>query len=191
MIVRIVAGAPTVFIDFSDGYVIAVDRGVKHCLDHEIKIDLAVGDFDSYDEKKVLVPKIKLNSIKDETDMYVAIQEAIKLNPDKIFIYGGTNGRFDHYMANVNLLGLYDIELVDEVNRIFVKDRSFNIESNNYVSFFRFSGEPVITLKNFKYPLTNYKLLDKDNLCVSNEVVGVGEVEVSNGSVLVIESMKD
>lgn len=191
MIVRIVAGAPKAFIDFDDGYVIAVDKGVKHCLDNEISIDLAVGDFDSFDESKVEAPKLKLNPIKDETDIFVAIEEAIKLKPAKIYIYGGTNGRFDHYLANVNLLDMYDIELVDDVNRIFVKSDSFDVETDEYVSFFRYSGDPVITLSGFKYPLNEYSLKDKDNLCVSNEVVGTGRVELTGGSILVIISKKD
>ena len=191
MIVRIVAGAPKAFTNFDEGYVIAVDKGVKHCLEQNIKIDLAIGDFDSYDESKVRVPMIKLNPVKDETDIFVAIQEAIKLSPKKIFIYGGTNGRFDHYLANINLLDLYDIELVDEMNRIFVKSESFSIDSKEYISFFRFKGNPVITLEGFKYPLTNYLLLDKDNLCVSNETVGKGYVNIEQGSVLVVISKKD
>lgn len=191
MIVRIVAGAPKAFINFSDGFIIAVDRGVKHCVDHGLKIDLAVGDFDSYDSKLVEAPKIVLKPEKDETDIYVAILEAIKKKPEKIYIYGGTNGRLDHYLANINLLGMYDIELIDDSNKAYVKSADFTVQTDDYVSFFYFDGNPIITLKGFKYPLNDYLLKPLDNLCVSNEVIKEGNVSVRNGRILVIESKKD
>lgn len=191
MIVRIVAGAPEAYLDFTHGYVIAVDKGVQHCINNDIQINLAIGDFDSYDPSKLDVPKIVLNPIKDDTDMQVAINEAIKLNPERIYVYGASNGRLDHYLANINMLGLYDIVMIDAINKAYVKSESFTISSNDYVSFFRFDGNPVITLKGFKYPLTDYILQDKDNLCVSNEITQKGEVFISGGRILVIESKKD
>lgn len=191
MIVRIVAGAPEAFLDFTHGYVIAVDKGVQHCIDNNIDINLAIGDFDSYDESKVKAKKIVLNPVKDETDMYVAINEAIKMQPEKIYVYGASNGRLDHYLANINMLGMYDIELIDSVNRVYVTGKSFTTSTSKYISFFKFDGNPIITLKGFKYPLEGYELKNKDNLCVSNEVIRKGEVEITNGRVLVIESKKD
>jgi thiamine pyrophosphokinase len=110
------------------------------------------------------------------------------MKPEKIVIYGGTNGRADHYLANLNLLGLYDIELVDEMNRMFVKEDTFTISTTDYVSFFHYDGDPVISLENFKYPLEGYYLSPRDNLCVSNEVFGEGEVSISGGRILVIIS---
>ena len=191
MIIRIVAGAPAAYLNFDGGYVIAVDKGVKHCLNNNIKVDLAVGDFDSFDKNLVKVPMIELNPEKDETDLYVALKKAIEMKPDKIFIYGATNGRYDHFHANINLLGLYDITLVDEVNTIYVKSSSFKIKTQDYISFFHYSGEPVLSLTNFKYSLGDYKLRPKDNLCISNEVISTGSVEIKGGSVLIIESKKE
>ncbi len=188
MIVRIIAGAPTAYIPETDGYIIAVDKGVKHCLEQNISFDLAVGDFDSFPLEEVTSEMLVLNPIKDETDLYVAIQKAIELDPKKIVIYGATNGRADHYLANINLLGLYNIELVDAENIIFVQKDDFSISTEDYVSFFHFDGEPVITLTGFKYPLTEYSLTPRDNLCVSNEVLKEGTVFLKGGRVLVIIS---
>ncbi|XMB85611.1 thiamine diphosphokinase [Mycoplasmatota bacterium WC44] len=194
MIVRIIAGAPSAYIEeFSNDYVIAVDFGVEHAINKDIKIDLAVGDFDSVDKTYLNDLKIlELNPIKDETDLYVAIQEAIRLNPEKIVIYGATNGRFDHYIANIHLLDLYNIEIVDEVNKIFIKDNKFKLKKRNgYVSFFNYSGNPVISLEGFKYPLNEYHLEYGDSLCVSNEIIDdFGEINIKNGKVLVILSNK-
>ncbi|XMB66107.1 thiamine diphosphokinase [Mycoplasmatota bacterium zrk1] len=194
MIVRIIAGAPSVYLDdFSNDYVIAVDFGVEHAVDNNIKIDLAVGDFDSVDKKLLIGLKtLDLNPVKDETDLYVAVLEAIKLKPDKIYIYGATNGRFDHYYANINLLDLYNIEIVDEINRIYIMaDSAVVKKKNEYVSFFHYSGNPVISLLGFKYELRDYKLEFRDNLCVSNEVMEEkGIVKVTNGKILVVHSIK-
>lgn len=191
MIVRIIAGAPVAFIEETDGFIIAVDKGVKHCLEKNIVFDLAIGDFDSFPKEEVSTNKIVLDPIKDETDLYVAIQEAIKMKPDKIYIHGGTNGRADHYLANINLLGLYDIVLIDDINKIYVADSSFITNTKDYISFFYYDGNPVITLEGFKYPLKEYKLSPKDNLCVSNEVINEGHFKVKDGRVLIIESKRD
>ena len=59
--------------DFIDSYVIGVDKGALYCLKNHIRMDLAVGDFDSVNNRDFdLINKetkiIKLNSIKDDTD---------------------------------------------------------------------------------------------------------------------------
>ncbi len=188
MIVRIIAGAPTAYIEKTDGFIIAVDKGVRHCLEQNISFDLAIGDFDSFPVEEVTSKKLVLNPVKDETDLFVAIQKAIEMKPEKIVIYGGSNGRADHYLANINLLGMYNIELVDEENRIFVKGDKFSVSTDDYISFFHFDGEPIITLEGFKYPLNKYYLNPRDNLCVSNEVIEEGIVSISGGRILVIIS---
>ncbi len=161
MIVKIIAGAPHAFLDDHDhDYVIAVDYGVEHAIKNNIKIDLAIGDFDSVDRSYLDGLNVQeLNPVKDQTDLYIAVLEAIKLSPTKIYIYGATNGRFDHYYANIHILDLYDIEIIDEVNRIYLKAEDFVVENQKeYVSFFYYSGQPRISLEGFKYPLDNYTL---------------------------------
>lgn len=193
MIVRIIAGAPSAYMDQVDGYIIAVDKGIEHATYKGLKIDVAVGDFDSVDHKMLEgLKKISLPIEKDETDLYVAIQHALSLQPEKIFVYGASNGRLDHYLANISLLGLGDIELIDEVNRVYVKDTGFSVSSKEYISFFHYEGSPVLSLTGFKYPLEHYSLKPNNTLCVSNELVGeTGYVEVKNGKILVIESKKE
>ena len=59
--------------DFINKYVIGVDKGALYCLENNIKMDCAIGDYDSIDEKPYIeinkiTKVIKLNPIKDETD---------------------------------------------------------------------------------------------------------------------------
>lgn len=179
-------------MDSYDGYIIAVDKGVEYALDNNINIDIAIGDFDSISiELPANIKKLELNSIKDETDLKVAVEYALSMNPDKVYIYGATNGRLDHYLANINLLGLGNIEIVDEVNRVFVKSSSFLTNFPGYISFLYYDGNPVISLEGFKYSLKDYELKNHDSLCVSNEVVTNGHVEIKNGRVLVIFAKKE
>lgn len=193
MICRIIAGAPEAYIDHTDGLIIAADKGVEHALNHGLHIDVAVGDFDSVNKDLLegLDHLIKLSPEKDETDLLVAVEYALSKNPDKIIIHGATNGRFDHYIANINLLGLGNIEIIDEINRIFVASKSFLLKTDDYVSFFNYDGEPVISLEGFKYPLKDYELKRRDSLCVSNEINhNEGRVTIKDGRVLVIISKK-
>ncbi len=195
MIISIIAGSNDVCLKNIDlSYVIAVDKGYSHAKKNQITPNLVIGDFDSLEDielEKIDQKIIKLNPTKDETDLLVAIKEALKMNPDKICIYGATNNRFDHYLANVHMLNLGNIELIDSINRIYLKDCSFEIEKKEeYVSFFNYSGEPVITLAGFKYNLNDYNLKYSDTLCVSNEVLTTGAIKVEKGKILVIHCNK-
>jgi thiamine pyrophosphokinase len=188
--VNIVAGAPNPYVPVLDGMVIAVDRGVQVCLDKKIHIDLAVGDFDSVDTELLKgLPLRKLNKEKDETDLQIAIEEALKLHPTKIYVYGVTGGRLDHYEAALKYLAKGPITIIDAVNKITMKSGDFDVVTPDYVSFFHYSGEPMITLKGFKYPLKKYVLNPFDTKCISNEVLpGGGSVSITGGHVLMMIS---
>lgn len=190
MNVNIVAGAPNPYVPVLDGMVIAVDRGVQVCLDKKIHIDLAVGDFDSVDTELLKgLPLRKLNKEKDETDLQIAIEEALKLQPTKIYVYGVTGGRLDHYEAALKYLAKGPITIIDAVNKITMKSGDFDVVTPDYVSFFHYSGEPMITLKGFKYPLKKYVLNPFDTKCISNEVLpGGGSVSITGGHVLMMIS---
>lgn len=190
MNVNIVAGAPNAYVPALDGMVIAVDRGVQVCLEHKIPIDLAVGDFDSVESSLLKGLSLKkLNKEKDETDLQVAIEEALKHEPTNIYLYGVTGGRLDHYEAAIKYLAKGPITIVDELNRITMKSGEFEVVTPHYVSFFHYSGEPTMTLKGFKYLLKDYVLNPFDTRCISNEVLpGGGHVSITGGHVLMMIS---
>lgn len=184
--------------DFKDSYVIGVDKGAKFCLDNSIPMDITIGDFDSVDNKvyeKITqtTKTIKLNPIKDETDTKEALEYA--KNYDEILILGAIGGkRIEHLFSNI-------IELVKSDKKIYLKDDNSLIYIENkrsifkgdykFVSIFSLDNNTSITLKNMKYPLNNYNLKILDPLCISNEAIGVGEMIVHNGRVIVILSKDD
>ena len=172
--------------------IIGVDQGCKLLLDAGIDIDLAVGDFDSINEeyykdvkrnsdKMILFPKRK-----DYTDTYLALKEALLMKPDEIQIYGGLGGRFDHTYANVNLLKLGNIKIINDDTMIYLLDAGeYEIENNyKYISFFSIEDVERLNLIGFKYEINDMPL-EKDNpLCISNE--GSGTVRFSKGTLMVI-----
>lgn len=197
MIIKIVCAGENHFSKLyqpdENEYIIGVDGGIKVLRDNNVKIDLAVGDFDSIDESEVKASQvILLNKIKDQSDLAVALQAATQIEHQKIIIYNATGNRLDHfYSAILELVRYikYNIEIVNSDNKIYVKKGYFEIPKSNYkyVSFFAFE-DTYITLAGFKYPLDNYFLTKSDPLCLSNEIVSnIGRV-YSQKPIIVIES---
>lgn len=63
-----------------------------------------LGDFDSLPAAPNHPHVIVLNKEKDDTDMLAAIHEGLGQGYLTFRIYGGTGGRFDHTLANLQCL---------------------------------------------------------------------------------------
>lgn len=182
--------------DFNNKYIIGVDKGASILAEYNIMMDLVIGDFDSIaddeiDEIKKCSKKIiKLNPIKDETDTKEAIIEALKISND-ITILGGIQGyRIEHFIANMFLLKKYPfVKIMDDNSLIFVSSKSITINDDyKYISIFPFE-DSIISLKGFKYDLTDYNLKRYDDLGVSNELVSEnGFIEIKKGQIFIIMS---
>ena len=195
MIVKIFTGplnydVNTLYKHEDNEYIIAVDQALKVLIDNNIKIDLALGDFDSLDEsyEYYLEQKnvLKYPSTKDYTDTYLAIKEALKLDPKEIIIYGGLGERLDHTLANLSLLKLGNITMENDTEITFVLSKGkYEInEANQYISFFALEDTFNFNLKGFKYDLVNHEFLIDDPICISNE--GTGTVSFDKGLILVV-----
>ncbi len=190
-------------IDEKERYIIGVDRGLETLEMLGVKADLAVGDFDSapkhikdiYEESHI----IELNQEKDYTDTHVAVQEALKQNPKAVVLVGATGGRLDHMLANINLLSICTREkvqafMLDEKNKIRIIDRPVSIKKTcqygAYVSLIPFTDKVTgITLKGFKYKLTDKTLVRNETIGISNEIEREeGFITFESGELMVIES---
>lgn len=174
-------------------FILGVDQACKLLMDHQIHIDLALGDFDSIssslqelDANSTSIKKYP--SIKNYTDTYLAVQEALTMEHDEIIIYGGTGNRFDHTFANIQLLRLGRIKMINDTSEIYLLDPGiYNIENDyKYVSFFAIEEVDELTLKGFKYEVEDIILKEEDPLCISNE--GSGTLEFKEGLLLVIKT---
>ncbi|HAX69750.1 MAG TPA: thiamine diphosphokinase, partial [Anaerolineae bacterium] len=111
-----------------DDFILCADGGTRHALALGLNPNVIVGDMDSLPEnfspstfngKIVLFPKDK-----NETDLELAINHALTLNPSQILILAALGGRMDQTLANIALLSnlqlaTCDIRLADGVEEIF------------------------------------------------------------------------
>lgn len=186
--------------------ILAADSGMNALYAAAVTPDIIIGDFDSADEKILAffqqnkaIDFCTLNPEKDDTDTEFAIRESIRRGADSITIIGGTGTRLDHVLGNISLLGIgleeqVSMELLDEHNRIRMIQKPLTLEKDaqygKYVSLIPYGGDVQgITLRGFKYLLSDYTMGGFNSLGISNEIVDEKAViELTRGSLLVIES---
>lgn len=84
--------------------VIAADAGLRYLEQSGITADLIIGDFDTLENAPAGTNVITLSCEKDDTDMLAAVREGIKVGYTEFHLYGGTGGRIDHTIANLQVL---------------------------------------------------------------------------------------
>lgn len=90
-----------------DAYLIAADSGLDTALSWGYDVDLVVGDLDSVSAEALAATSASVerhSPDKDATDLDLALQAALRLDPDRIVVLGGQAGRFDHLLGTVLLL---------------------------------------------------------------------------------------
>ncbi|MBU1144838.1 MAG: thiamine diphosphokinase [Firmicutes bacterium] len=183
------------YFEEANEFIVGVDSGLQYLIENNVRIDLAVGDFDSLNSTYMLEVKkrslnlIELKKEKDMTDLAFTLDYLYNnMDYDEVEVYGGIGGRIDHLLANLNLLKRYNITLKDDHHYISVlKKGKHSIENyHHFISFFALEDCYNLSLKDFKFEIDNYYLSTSDSLCVSNE--GSGIVEFSKGRLLVISS---
>ena len=96
--------------------VVAADGGARHARTLGVSIDLWVGDGDSLGEDGIAalaaagVPVERASPDKDQTDVELAVDAAIRLGAVGLIVVGALGGaRVDHALANVALLARPDL----------------------------------------------------------------------------------
>jgi thiamine pyrophosphokinase len=90
--------------------VIAADGGAHHCLKLGIVPNVILGDFDSLSSEEIAALEadgaelIRYPIDKDETDLELALDYAVRLGATEITFYGLLGGRWDMTFANILLL---------------------------------------------------------------------------------------
>lgn len=187
-------------------YLIGADRGIHFLRKQGITPTHIVGDFDSseaedleYFKRNTDAPVHVFQPEKDVTDTQIAVDLALSLNSDEIYIFGGMGCRVDHLLANVRILAIprkkgIPCYLIDSCNRIRVIDRPLSLTREacfgTYISLFAMGAQVTgLTLTGFKYPLSDYTMSGEDPLGVSNEIVEEkAEIFFETGMLIVAES---
>jgi thiamine pyrophosphokinase len=91
--------------------VIAADGGVDRALALGLRVDLAIGDFDSVTPAGLAAAEAagarveRHPAAKDATDLELALDAALALEPARIVVLGSDGGRLDHLLGVLLLLG--------------------------------------------------------------------------------------
>ncbi len=164
--------------------VIAADGGLRWLRELQIVPDYVIGDFDSLGEspantfENASEKVVTLPCEKDTTDLYEAAEAGIRKGCKSFFIYGGTGGRLDHTLANIQLLaslaerGCDGVIFGEGYGITAVKDGKITLsgKKGEYVSVFSLSDvSEGVDLKGLKYELSDYTLRNTFPLGVSNE----------------------
>lgn len=179
---------------------IAADGGYKAACADGYLPDIVIGDFDSSDEPKDAEAfVIKLNRVKDDTDMLAAIKAGLRRGCDTFVIFGGVGGRLDHTVANfgalayLNTFGAHGYLVDRDSVSTVITDEKFTLpaKSTGTVSVFAYGGEAEgVTLENLDYTLNGATLYPHIPIGVSNNREGAPDakparISVKHGSLLI------
>lgn len=202
---------PSYKIPVSGGdYLIAVDGGYDYCRQWNLVPDLVLGDFDSVSpDLKTEIVKMQeetpdktrvLPVMKDDTDMLAALRIALSKGCRSFSIYGGTGGRTDHTIANIQCLqflkdqGAEGYLLSDKEMLFLIRNESIKFEPKSFGIFSLFALQKQVTgvtIRGMKYPLEQKTLTDTYPIGISNEFIGeAAEVTVEDGTLLAVMQLE-
>jgi thiamine pyrophosphokinase len=185
----------------SDDYIVCADGGIRHALALGATPDLIIGDMDSAEKEQlkslqesgVLIELFPHD--KNETDLELAINRAIELNPKQIMIVAALGGRLDQTLANITLLtsirlSKFDIRLDDAVEEIFLCRDQVEIhgKSGDIVSLIPWGGAvSEVQTTNLNWTLRKETLYPDKTRGISNEMLGdTASVSIGSGLLLVV-----
>lgn len=186
----------TNFVKRENEYVIAADGGLETLKEMGIAPDLIMGDFDSLgyipEGENVIKHKVE----KNDTDMMLAVERAIDMGYEVIEIFGGTGGRVDHTIANIQTM-LYasekgvSVKMTDKEYVYYViTDESIVLKAKQWgdLSVFALGGDALnVHIKGAKYIADGLHLTPDNPTAVSNSYIGNDvTIFVEKGSLLII-----
>lgn len=184
--------------------VIAADGGYRTLLKHGLKPDLLLGDFDSLGDMPLPddLPVERFPVKKDDTDSGIALAHGWALGFRSFALYGGSGGRTDHLLANLQSmchfsrmggqlrLAALDFDAYALTNGTLALPKR---PKGTLVSVFC-NGDRAegVTLRGLMYPLTRHTLTCDVPLGVSNQVLCddvCAEITVERGTLIVTQSV--
>jgi thiamine pyrophosphokinase len=170
----------------NNDFFIAVDGGLSYITEMKLKPNLIIGDLDSADPE--LVDHFKAQGVevrkyppkKNETDLELALDAALEMKPDIIWIAGALGNRLDQTLGNVFLLTQdkladVDVRIVDGTRQVFIIRKSAVIHGSpgQRLSLIPLNGPATgIITKGLKYPLEKETLYPDQSRGISNRLTG-------------------
>ncbi len=189
-----------------DDFLLGADGGARLIMELGLMPHLVIGDLDSLtdiDFAKLNAANIKMLKHpvdKNETDLELAVQHALGLNPTSIIIAAALGGRMDQTLANISLLAddalsQKDIRLDDGVEDVFFCRDNTQVNGNirDTVSLIPWNGNVsgVITT-GLKWILNNEMLFSHKTRGISNEMTATtATIKIQSGLLLIVHRRAD
>lgn len=182
-----------------DAYLIAADSGLDTALSWGIDVDLVVGDLDSVGPQALEATSAEIerhSPDKDATDLDLALQAALRLEPERIVVLGGQGGRFDHLLGTVMLLTSerwagVDLEWVAARARVRVIRAGVTLHgtSGSLLTLLAVDGPATgVTTTGLRWNLDEADLYPGSTRGVSNLFTGpVATVLIDGGTLLAVQ----
>lgn len=178
--------------------VLAADSGYDAAEYLGIRVDVLVGDLDSITTSPVADHVIieRYPEDKDQTDLDLALELALREDPERVVVIGGTGGRFDHELSTLGLIcserwaGIDELEWISSRGRAYVvrRRRIVHGDVGATVSLIPVGG-PVTGLdtNGLHWELTDAELVPGTTWGVSNLMQApVADIRVRSGCLLVV-----
>lgn len=182
-----------------DAYLIAADSGLDTALSWGYDVDLVVGDLDSVSDQGLEATAAAVErhpADKDATDLDLALQAAMRLEPDRVVVLGGQGGRLDHLLGTVLLLtsprwAEVELEWVGSRGRMRVLRGGATLHGavGTVLTLLAVAGEAVgVTTTGLRWDLDDATVPPGSTLGVSNLFTApVATVRMRDGVLLAIQ----
>ena len=180
--------------------VIAADGGANWLAAQGLVPDVLVGDMDSVTDEVRAVIEVQGGRLvtapqaKDETDLELALLEAVAMDVQQITVLGALGGRIDHALANVHLLALTalrgrDVRLYDGTSYLWLAREQTRVQGEpaDLVSLIPLGGDVLgVRTQGLAYPLRGETLFlgparGISNVMTEDEAI----IELEAGTLLV------
>lgn len=158
--------------------VIAADGGLELARELGLRVDLAVGDFDSISAEMLeTVGQIERHpEEKDASDLELALAAAARVETERILVLGGVGGRLDHLLGALLLLAAdvysdlqVDAQLGTAAVHVVRGERVLAGEPGELISLFAVHGRATgIVTEGLVYPLRGEALEPGSSRGLSN-----------------------
>ncbi|MGC1378296.1 MAG: thiamine diphosphokinase, partial [Anaerolineales bacterium] len=188
-----------------DDVLIATDGGARHALKLGAIPSVIIGDFDSLSEADMRVftdmgvHTLNYPTNKDETDLELALEHALKSGYRPICMVAGFGGRLDQMLGNLSLLTDpaaidADVRLDDGVTEAFciTSKATLHGQPGETVSLIPW-GMPAegVTTDGLVYPLNRATLLPYRTRGISNQMLAdTAKISVKRGALLCVHQRK-
>jgi len=200
--VIVVASGPGPRLDLPDARtVVAADGGLDRAMALGLDVDVVLGDLDSVSSEALAAAEaagarvVRHPEAKDETDLELALDEAVRLGAKRVLVVASAEGRLDHLLGSLLLLGAerYAALELDAVVggahvHVIRRERRLAGGPGDLVSLLALGGPASgVSTHGLEYPLVGETLEPGSSRGISNVFQDAGaRVVVGEGVVIAI-----